>query len=90
MSERRNKYLDMLKAEFPETRLGGVLSKLTKPSFDCSQIRPSDFSPPLDKEGVPCGACPSCGQGEFWRWPKFHPVQARGVVVLVLLPSSQR
>ena len=29
--------------------------------------------PPLDAEGVPCGGCPSCGQGEFWRWPKFHP-----------------
>jgi hypothetical protein len=77
MSERRNKYLDMLKAEFPETRLGGALSKLPKPGFDSfgsSHVRPiSDFSPPLDAEGVPCGSCPSCGQGEFWRWPKSHP-----------------
>ena len=30
------------------------------------------ISPPLDAEGVPCGVCPSCGQGEFWLWPKFH------------------
>src|SRR5262245_5681153 len=30
------------------------------------------FSPPLDPKGVPCGGCPSCNQGEFWRWPKFH------------------
>ena len=30
------------------------------------------FSPPLDAEGVPCGGCPSCNQGEFWRRPKFH------------------
>jgi hypothetical protein len=29
--------------------------------------------PPTDAGGVPCGGCPSCGQGEFWRWPKFHP-----------------
>jgi hypothetical protein len=28
--------------------------------------------PPLDVHGAPCGLCPSCGQGEFWRWPKFH------------------
>jgi hypothetical protein len=28
--------------------------------------------PPLDAEGVPCGGCPCCGRGEFWRWPKFH------------------
>jgi hypothetical protein len=43
-------------------------------SFDRSQGKPlSDIaSPPLDAEGVPCGNCPSCGQGEFWRRPKFH------------------
>ena len=28
--------------------------------------------PPMDADGVPCGGCPGCGQGEFWRWPKFH------------------
>ena len=32
----------------------------------------SEFSPPLDAEGVPCGLCPSCNRGEFWRRPKFH------------------
>ena len=30
------------------------------------------FSPPYDAEGDPCGVCPSCSRGEFWRWPKFH------------------
>ena len=30
------------------------------------------FSPPYDAEGVPCGVCPTCHRGEFWRWPKFH------------------
>jgi hypothetical protein len=29
-------------------------------------------APPLDADGVPCDRCPSCGRGEFWRWPKFH------------------
>ena len=32
----------------------------------------SEFSAPLDAEGVPCGLCPSCNRGEFWRWPKYH------------------
>jgi hypothetical protein len=49
MSERRNQYLDQLKAEFPETRLGSALSKLPKPgfdSFDSPQMRPfSEISP---------------------------------------------
>ena len=41
--------------------------------FEGNQDRPvSDFSPPYDAEGVPCGVCPSCSQGEFWRYPKFH------------------
>jgi hypothetical protein len=77
MSERRNKYLDQLKAEFPETCPGSELSKLPKGAFDSfgsSQVGPiSEISPPLDAEGVPCGGCPYCGEGEFWRWPKFHP-----------------
>jgi hypothetical protein len=30
------------------------------------------FSPPYDAEGVPCGVCPTCHRGEFWRRPKFH------------------
>jgi hypothetical protein len=29
-------------------------------------------SPSLNAEGVPCGGCPECNHGEFWRWPKFH------------------
>jgi hypothetical protein len=30
------------------------------------------FSPPYDADGVPCGLCPTCHRGEFWRRPKFH------------------
>ena len=30
------------------------------------------YSPPFDAEGVPCGVCPGCSRGEFWRYPKFH------------------
>jgi hypothetical protein len=52
------------------------LTKPTKPSFvsfGSTQLGAfSRISPPLDAEGVPCGGCPSCNQGEFWRWPKFH------------------
>jgi hypothetical protein len=77
MSGYRNKYLEMLKTDFGKKPLPYELPKLPKPSFDgfvSSQERPfSEFLPPLDAEGVPCGGCPSCGQGEFWRWPKFHP-----------------
>ena len=41
--------------------------------FEGSQVGGfSEFSPPLDAEGVPCGLCPSCHRGEFWRWPRFH------------------
>ena len=31
------------------------------------------ITPPFDADGVPCGMCPSCHRGEFWRWPRFHP-----------------
>ena len=40
----------------------------TAPRFPASV----PVSPPLDPEGVPCGLCPICNQGEFWRRPKFH------------------
>ena len=76
MSGYRNKYLEMLKAENSEKPLGQELPKLTKGgsvSFVSTQDRPvSDFTPPYDAEGVPCGGCPKCNQGEYWRRPKFH------------------
>ena len=76
MTGYQNKYLEMLKAENTEKPLGQELPKLTKGgsvSFVSTQERPvSDFTPPYDAEGVPCGGCPSCKQGEFWRWPTFH------------------
>lgn len=83
-----NKYLDMLKAELSEKRPGSEPSKVSKvrpgvddggssttldatfETFETSHTRP--FSPPRDSDGVPCGSCPRCGKGEFWRWPKFH------------------
>ena len=71
-----SKYLDRLNLVLREKRLPDELTKPTKPtfvSFGSAQGRPiSEIAPPLDAEGVPCGGCPSCGRGEFWRWPKFH------------------
>jgi hypothetical protein len=71
-----SKYLDRLKAVLGEKGLPKELTKPTEPSFvsfGSGHTRPfPDFSPPLDTGGVPCGGCPSCGKGEFWRWPKFH------------------
>jgi hypothetical protein len=83
MTEYRNKYLEMLKAEKSKKPPGEELPKLTKiaprsslsnfGTFDSSQMGAfSEFSPPLNTEGVPCGLCPTCGRGEFWRRPKFH------------------
>jgi len=54
----------------------------TKPKVDLSGL--SDLTergqvPQLDANGVPCGLCPTCSQGEFWRWPCRHPShEARG------------
>jgi hypothetical protein len=71
-----SKYLDRLKLVLSEKRLPDELTKPTQPSFVSfvsAQGRPiCEIAPPLDAEGVPCGGCPSCGRGEFWRWPKFH------------------
>ena len=76
MSGYRNKYLEMLKAENSEKPLGQELPKLTEPPFVSFVSREvgdfSEFSPPRDAEGVPCGGCPKCNQGEYWRRPKFH------------------
>ena len=83
MTAYRNKYLEMLKAQKSKKPPGEEPSKPSKPPL-CSSLTGfegfegtpvgafSEFSPPLDAEGVPCGGCPSCNQGEFWRWPKFH------------------
>ena len=76
MSGYRNRYLDMLKARDGKKGLPEEPSKSSKlnfEDFESSQIGAfSQISPPLDADGVPCGGCPSCGRGEFWRWPKFH------------------
>jgi hypothetical protein len=77
MTAYRNKYLEMLKAEKSEKGLERALTKPTKPgfgSFGGTQVGAfsENYVPPLSSEGVPCGPCPSCRQGEFWRWPKFH------------------
>ena len=78
-----SKYLDRLKAVLGEKGLPKELTKPTEPSFvsfGSDHTGPfSNFSPPIDAEGVPCGGCPNCNQGEFWRWPKFHQAfNARG------------
>ena len=76
MTSYRNKYLEMLKTDFGKKPLSEEPPKLTKPSsvsFVSSQDKPvSEFSPPYDALAVPCGFCPTCQRGEFWRWPKFH------------------
>jgi hypothetical protein len=76
VSAYRNKYLDMLKAEKSEKCPEHEVPKPTKPSFGSfGTSQPGAFSrisPPMDAEGVPCGGCPSCARGEFWRWPRFH------------------
>jgi hypothetical protein len=77
MTSYRNKYLEMLKTDLAKAPTKEP-PKLTKApwslvSFVSSQDRPvSDFSPPYDAEGVPCGVCPTCHRGEFWRYPNFH------------------
>jgi hypothetical protein len=77
MSSYRNKYLDMLRAKEGKKGLSDEPSKPSKFNFEgfegTQHGRISEISPPLDAEGVPCGGCPKCNQGEFWRWPKFHP-----------------
>ena len=76
MTSYRNKYLELLKTDFGKKPLPQEPPKLTKinsVSFVSSQDRPvSEISPPYDAEGVPCGLCPTCHRGEFWRRPKFH------------------
>jgi hypothetical protein len=77
MTAYRNKYLEMLKAQKSEKRPGEELTKPTKlgfVSFGSAQVGAfsQNYAPPLNSEGVPYGGCPSCGRGEFWRWPKFH------------------
>jgi len=74
----RNKYLEMLKAmkadEAGQKHPITEPSRPSKPSFEGFEGAVTNrFSPPLDADGVPCGGCPTCGQGEFWRWPRSHP-----------------
>ena len=65
-----NKYLEMLKAEKSKKHPGKEPSKPSKialrsspyifEGFEGTQVGAfSEFSPPLDAEGVPCGGCPS-------------------------------
>ena len=77
MTSYRNKYLEMLKTDFGKKPLPNEPSKSSKlnfEDFESFQQRPvSEIPlPPFDSEGVPCGVCPWCGRGEFWRRPKFH------------------
>jgi hypothetical protein len=84
MTGYRNKYLEMLKAKNSKSTQGRNPQNPQNPNrdeqrasfegFEGSQVGAfSEFSPPLDAEGVPCGVCPNCRRGEFWRRPKYHP-----------------
>src|SRR4029079_14305464 len=77
MTSYRNKYLEMLKTDFGKKALPNEPSKSSKlnfEDFESSQGRlVSEIPPaPCNAEGTPCGVCPCCRQGEFWRYPKFH------------------
>jgi len=83
MTGYKNKYLEMLKAEKSKKHPREEPSKPSKiglrsflnnfEGFEGTQVGAfSDFSPPQDAEGMPCGLCPTCRRGEFWRWPKSH------------------
>jgi len=71
------KYLDRLNAVLSEKRLGEEPSKGSKAPFDTFEgdqhRHVSEITPPFDADGVPCGMCPTCHRGEFWRYPHFHP-----------------
>src|SRR5262249_20852035 len=68
-----NKYLEMLTAKKKKKGLGREPSKPSKLGFEGFEgTQVGAFSPKLDPDGVPCGVCPSCHRGEFWRWPRFH------------------
>jgi hypothetical protein len=83
-----SKYLDRLKTVLTEKGLPTEPSKPSKASqgLQWERIRPpfegfegtngrrisQSAVPPFDADGVPCGGCPSCGLGEFWRYPVFH------------------
>src|SRR5690349_8060069 len=83
MTGHPNKYLEWLKSENSKRGQGTTLqnpqnsrqepsktSKIIFEGFEGSQF--GAFSPKLDPQGVPCGLCPTCRRGEFWRYPKFH------------------
>ena len=83
MTSYQNKYLEMLKTDFGKKPLREEPSKPSKIALRSSRIilrvlkvrriGPfQNFHLPYDAEGVPCGGCPNCNQGEFWRRPKFH------------------
>jgi hypothetical protein len=77
MTSYRNKYLEMLKTDFGKKPLPNEPSKSSKlnfEDFESSEERPvSEIPPPpFTSAGIPCGVCPSCRQGEFLRYPKFH------------------
>ena len=70
MTGYQNKYLEMLKAQKSKKPPGEEPSKPSKialcsspdsfEGFEGTQVGAfSEFSPPLDAEGVPCGLCPS-------------------------------
>jgi hypothetical protein len=60
----KNKYLEMLKAEKSRTHPGEEPSKPSKIVLRSSLNNFEGFEP--------CGLCPTCRRGEFWRWPKYH------------------
>src|SRR5689334_24957475 len=96
MTGYKNKYLEMLKAKKSKKHPGEEPSKPSKialrsflnnfEGFEGTQGGAfSEFSPLLDVEGMPCGLCPTCHRGEFWRWPPERRSQRRGSKVALEL-----
>jgi hypothetical protein len=65
--------------------IGTKVPEKFSPSRDAISFGSTDLSgangacPPLEADGeTPCGYCPTCGGGEFWRYPCFHSRHAKG------------
>lgn len=99
------KYLDMLRAETNGVRPAKPSKPSKAPQGLQREGMPPPFEgfegakgrrisksviPPFDADGIPCGGCPSCGLGEFWRYPKFHAEHdPRGWVCWFCSPPPQ-
>ena len=50
-------------------RYGRPITRYELPLLEPARQRSSRFMPELDANNRPCGACPKCNGGSFWRFP---------------------